>query len=39
MVFDKISVWMCVCVCVRLDLSFYLVNFNRTGLIFFIFFV
>ena len=28
---------MYVCVCIRLDLSFYSVDFNRTGLILFIF--
>ena len=31
-------VWVWVRVCVRLDLSFYSVDFNRTGLIFFVFF-
>ena len=37
--FLKIYVWICMCVrvCVRLDLSFYSVDFNRTGLIFFFF--
>ena len=39
MVFEK-CLWMYVCACVsiRLDLSFYSVDFNRTGLIFFVFF-
>ena len=34
------SVWICVCVCVciRQDLSFYSIDFNRTGLISFVFF-
>ena len=38
--FLKIYVWICMCVrvCVRLDLSFYSVDFNRTGLIFFFLF-
>ena len=29
-----VCVYVCVCVCIRLDLSFYSVDFNRTGLIF-----
>ena len=35
------SVWMyvCVCLCIRLDLSFYSVDFNRRVLIFFVFFL
>ena len=32
-----VYVCVCVCVCVRLDLSLYSVDFNRTGLIFFVF--
>ena len=37
----RVCVCVCVCVrvCVRLDLSFYSIDFNRTGLIFFVFFV
>ena len=30
----RVRVCVCVCACIRLDLSFYSVDFNRTGLIF-----
>ena len=33
-----VRVCVCACVCIRLDLSFYSVDFNRTDLIFFVFF-
>ena len=40
MIFEKcLYGWMCVYVCIRLDLSFYSVDFNRRVLIFFVFFV